>query len=156
MANPNTILVDALRKTALQLKNGSTYAWGNHGACNCGHLLQVVTSLNQEDIVGLAQTGVGEWTELSAEYCETSNAPIDLLISILQGIGLTPTDIHNLEYLNNREVLERLPGGFRWLKKNVREDVILYFEIFAEMLEEKILSEIDLFPLFEEKIMETV
>ena len=156
MANPNTILVDALRKTALQLKNGSTYAWGNHGACNCGHLLQVVTSLNQEDIVGLAQTGIGEWTELSAEYCETSNAPIDLLISILQGIGLTPTDIHNLEYLNNREVLERLPGGFRWLKKNVREDVILYFEIFAEMLEEKILSEIDLFPLFEEKIMETV
>jgi len=156
MANPNTILVDALRKTASQLKNGATYAWGNHGACNCGHLLQVVTTLNQEDIVGLAQTGIGEWTELSAEYCETSNAPIDLLISILQGIGLTPTDIHNLEYLNNREVLERLPGGFRWLKKNIREDVILYFEIFADMLEEKILSEIDLFPLFEEKIMETV
>ena len=149
MANPNTILVDALRKTASQLKNGATYAWGNHGACNCGHLLQVVTSLNQEDIVGLAQTGIGEWTELSAEYCETSNAPIDMLISVLQGIGLTPTDIHNLEYLNNREVLERLPGGFRWLKKNVREDVILYFEIFADMLEEKILSEIDIFPLFE-------
>ena len=149
MANPNTILVDALRKTASQLKNGATYAWGNHGACNCGHLLQVVTSLNQEDIVGLAQTGIGEWTELSAEYCETSNAPIDMLISVLQGIGLTPTDIHNLEYLNNREVLERLPGGFRWLKKNVREDVILYFEIFADMLEEKILSEIDILPLFE-------
>jgi len=149
MANPNTILVDALRKTALQLKNGSTYAWGNHGACNCGHLLQVVTSLNQEDIVGLAQTGVGEWTELSAEYCETSNAPVDTLISVLQGIGLTPTDIHNLEYLNNREVLERLPGGFRWLKKNIREDVILYFEIFSDMLEEKILSGIDILPLFE-------
>ena len=112
MANPNTILVDALRKTALQLRNGSTYAWGNHGACNCGHLLQVVTSLNQEDIVGLAQTGVGEWTELSAEYCETSNAPIDMLISVLQGIGLTPTDIHNLEYLNNREVLERYLAAF--------------------------------------------
>ena len=149
MANPNTILVDALRKTASKLKNGATYAWGNHGACNCGHLLQVVTSLNQEDIVGLAQTGIGEWTELSAEYCETSNAPIDLLISILQGIGLTPTDIHNLEYLNNREVLERLPGGFRWLKKNIREDVILYFEIFSDMLEEKILSGIDILPLFE-------
>ena len=156
MAYPNPELIEALRETARRLKEGNHYAWGNHGACNCGHLLQVVTSLNQEDIVGLAQTGVGEWTELSAEYCETSNAPVDTLISVLQGIGLTPTDIHNLEYLNNREVLERLPGGFRWLKKNVREDVILYFEIFAEMLEEKILSEIDLFPLFEEKIMETV
>jgi hypothetical protein len=118
MANPNTILIDALRQTASQLKNGATYAWGNHGACNCGHLLQVVTALNQEEIMGLAQTGIGEWTELSIEYCETSNAPVDMLISKLQEIGLTPTDIHNLEYLNNREVLERLPGGFRWLKKN--------------------------------------
>ena len=74
------------------------------------------------------------------------------LISKLQGIGLTPSDIHNLEYLDNREVLEHLPGGFRWLKKNTREDVILYFETFADLLEEKLLSGINILPLFEEQI----
>ena len=32
-------------------------------------------------------------------------------------------------------MLEQLPGGFRWLKRNVREDVILYFETYARLLE---------------------
>lgn len=148
MAHPNTILVDALRETANRLKNGATYAWGNHGACNCGNLLQVITPLSRQDIMGFAQTGIGEWTELSVEFCETSNAPVDLLVSKLQAIGLTPSDIHNLEYLDNREVLEHLPGGFRWMEKNVREDVILYFETFADLLEEKLLSGINILSLF--------
>jgi hypothetical protein len=146
MANPNTMLVDALRQTAERLKNGATYAWGNHGACNCGNLLQVISPLSRQEILAYAQSGIGEWTELSAEFCETSNAPADMLISKLQGIGLTPSDIHNLEYLDNREVLARLPGGFRWLKKNSREDVILYFETFADMLEEKLFAGISILP----------
>ena len=74
-----------------------------------------------------------------------------MLIAKLQGIGLTPSDIHNLEYLDNREVLARLPGGLRWLKKNSREDVILYFETFAGMLEEKLFSKISILPLFDMK-----
>ncbi|MBD0350068.1 MAG: hypothetical protein ICV65_02820 [Flavisolibacter sp.] len=40
-------------------------------------------------------------------------------------------------------MLEKLPGGFRWLQKNVRDDVILYFETFADLLEEKLLQQID-------------
>jgi hypothetical protein len=40
--------------------------------------------------------------------------------------------------------LKRLPGGFRWLQKNVREDVILYFETMADVLEEKLLQVIEL------------
>ena len=151
MANPNMILVDALRQTAERLKNGATYAWGNHGACNCGNLLQVISPLSRQEILAYAQTGIGEWTELSAEFCETSNAPVDMLVSKLQGIGLTPSDIHNLEYLDNREVLAHLPGGFRWLKKNSREDVILYFETFADMLEKKLFSGISILPLAEMK-----
>jgi hypothetical protein len=37
-------------------------------------------------------------------------------------------------------VLDNLPGGFRWLKRNERQDVIAYFETFADMLEAKLLS----------------
>ncbi|HYC28203.1 MAG TPA: hypothetical protein VEB42_05290, partial [Chitinophagaceae bacterium] len=52
--------------------------------------------------------------------------------------------IHNLEYLEDRAVLDNLPGGFRWLKKNQREDVITYFETYANMLEEKLVNSIPL------------
>ena len=143
MAIANSELIDALRETAKRLKNGADYAWGHHGACNCGNLLQVTTRLSKEEIVRYAQTGIGEWTELAQDYCGVTNAPVDLLISELQKLGLTPTDIHNLEYLQDRSVLEKLPGGFRWLKRNVREDVIVYFETFADLLEEELLNDIN-------------
>ncbi|MGC4037692.1 MAG: hypothetical protein QM764_17150 [Chitinophagaceae bacterium] len=140
MAHASIELIEALRETARRLRNGASYAWGNHGACNCGNLLQVVTKLSKEDILRHAHSGIGEWTELAEDYCGITNAPVDLMISHLQKLGLTPTDIHNLEYLEDKEVLNQLPGGFRWLKRNVREDVIVYFETFASLLEERLLQ----------------
>ncbi len=140
MANPTFELISALRTTADRLKNGAHYAWGNHGACNCGNLVQVVANLTKEEILTYAHTGIGEWTELSVDYCSVSNAPIDLLLKKLQEIGLTPTDIHHLEYLDDRTVLTNLPNGFRWLKRNEKADVVVYFETFANMLEEKLLE----------------
>ena len=142
MAYANTELIEALRTTATRLRNGAHYAWGNHGACNCGNLLQAITPLTKGEILRYAHTGLGEWTELAEEYCGATNAPVSLLIHKLENIGLTPTDIHNLEYLEDKEVLKALPGGFRWLKKNVREDVIVYFETFANLLEEKLISQV--------------
>nr|WP_294904075.1 hypothetical protein [uncultured Lacibacter sp.] len=142
MAQANIRLIEALRETATRLRNGVHYAWGNHGACNCGNLTQVVTRLSKEEILAHAHTGIGEWTELAVDYCGITNAPAGLLITKLQEIGLTPSDIHNLEYLEDKAVLQRLPGGFRWLKRNVREDVIVYFETFADLLEEQLANKI--------------
>ncbi len=143
MATPNIILIQALRDTASQLKQGATYAWGNHGSCNCGNLVQVVCKLTKEEILAYAHQGVGEWTELATEYCGVTNAPIDLVMAKLQDIGLTPSDIHHLEYLDNRAVLNQLPGGFRWLRKNERNDVITYFETFANILEDEYIKDIN-------------
>lgn len=142
MAQANIRLIEALRETAARLRNGANYAWGNHGACNCGNLTQVVTRLSKEEILAYAHTGIGEWTELAEDYCGITNAPAGLLITKLQEIGLTPSDIHNLEYLEDKAVLQRLPGGFRWLQRNVREDVIVYFETFADLLEEQLADKI--------------
>jgi hypothetical protein len=64
------------------------------------------------------------------------------MIKKLTDIGLTPSDIHHLEYLDDKSVLEKLPGGFKWLKRNQREDVILYFSTFADILEESYLNNI--------------
>ena len=140
MATPNLPLIEALRETARRLRNGATYAWGNHGACNCGNLVQVVGHMSRQEILRYAHTGIGEWSELAEDYCPVTDAPWTLLISKLEQVGLTPSDIHNLEYLEDRSVLERLPGGFRWLKRNVREDVIVYFEAYASLLEEQLIN----------------
>jgi hypothetical protein len=144
MAHSNSQLIAALREAAQNLRDGAHYAWGHHGACNCGHLLQVVTQLSKEEIIRHAQTVHGEWTEIAEDYCGVTNAPAYLLVSKLEALGLTPTDIHNLEYLEDKSVLQALPGGFRWLKKNVREDVIVYFEAMASLLEDQLLSSIPL------------
>jgi hypothetical protein len=141
MAIANFELIRALRETARRLESGAYYAWGDHGACNCGNLLQVITRLRKEEILRFAQTGVGEWTELAEDYCGVTNTPVDMLISKLQDLGLTPIDIHNLEYLQDKSVLEKLPGGFRWLKRNVRADAIVYLQTFADLLEERKLDD---------------
>lgn len=144
MAAANLTLINALRETAQRLRNGAHYAWGNHGSCNCGNLTQVVTKLSKEEILQYAHTGIGEWTELAEDYCGVTDAPAGLLITKLQQVGLTPSDIHNLEYLEDKKVLERLPGGFRWLQRNVREDVIVYFETYATLLEDQLADTIDI------------
>jgi hypothetical protein len=104
----------------------------------------VVTKLSKEEILAYAHTGIGEWTELAEEYCGITGAPASILINKLQEIGLTPSDIHNLEYLEDKQVLAQLPGGFRWLKRNVREDVIDYFETYAGMLEEQLIATVEI------------
>jgi hypothetical protein len=145
-----SMLISGLRTAADNLRNGAFYAWGHHGACNCGHLLQVLTRLSKEEIQTYAHTGYGEWTEIVEESCAVTGIPLGLLITELRSVGLTNTDIHNLEYLQDRTVLNNLPGGFRWLKRNQREDVIVYFETYANMLEEKLLAQIEI-PSFELK-----
>lgn len=147
MAHPNIQLVNALREAAKNLRNGADYAWGNHGSCNCGHVLQVVTRLSKKEILEHAQSTCGEWTEIAEDYCGITSTPAYLLISKLEKLGLTPTDIHNLEYLQDRKVLENLPGGFRWLKRNEREDVVVYFVTMADLLETELLNKIELPPL---------
>jgi hypothetical protein len=150
MAQPNIELIAALRKTAKRLADGAYYAWGHHGACNCGHLLQSVTDLSKEEILRAAHTGTGEWSEISDAYCDVTNAPVDLLITKLNEIGFTPSDIHHLEYLTDEQVLHRLPGGFRWLSRNEREDVVVYTSTLADFLEEKLAATISLKPLIAE------
>jgi hypothetical protein len=139
MATPSIKLIEAFRGTARRLRNGAHYAWGHHGACNCGNLLQVITPLTEGEILRYAHTGTGEWTELAEEYCGTAQVPVNTLLSKLEQAGLTPTDIHHIEYLTDKKILHQLPGGFRWLKRNVREDVIDYFEAFADLLEKELM-----------------
>jgi hypothetical protein len=138
MALPTNELIKGLIDAANKIENGAYYAWGHHGACNCGHLLQACTTLSKDEIRKYATSGIGEWSEIAQGECEITGAPFELLLKKMHDLGLSASDIHHLEYLSDRDVLDFIPGGFRWLARNKREDVITYFKAMAEMLSMKL------------------
>jgi hypothetical protein len=60
---------------------------------------------------------------------------VDDLISALIREGFQLQDIHHLEYLSDKTVLNALPNGFRYLQRNNRYDVALYMRTWAALLE---------------------
>jgi len=135
MARASIELVQALRTTVARLTTDASYQWGHLGMCNCGHLVQTLCGLAPTRIHEIALEGDGDWNQLANAYCPTSGHAIDDVISELVAAGLTTTDIGNLEKLNDPAVLAALPGGHRWLRRNVREDLIAYLETWATLLE---------------------
>jgi len=57
------------------------------------------------------------------------------LINALIKEGFTSDDIHHIEYLSDKSVLNALPSGFRYLQKNDKNDVALYMRTWAGLLE---------------------
>ncbi len=144
MARPNLDLIDALRRTARKLKEGAPYQWGHMGGCNCGNLAQELTKLNKDQIHAYAMQRYGDWNEQVDDYCTSSLMPIDLVISEMLGAGLMLEDLKHLEKLSDREILKRLPAERRYLKHNLRDDVVLYMTEWANLLEEQLLAGIKL------------
>ena len=144
MARPTPELIYALRQTARNLKRGIPYQWGHMGGCNCGNLAQQLTKLNRNQIHQYAMQRHGDWSEQAESFCSTSQMPIDLLINEMLAAGLTLEDLNHLEKLDDRQVLRRFPFERRFIKYNVREDVIAYMNVWAELLEEQLLEKITL------------
>ena len=138
MAKASRELIYTLRKTAVRLRSGAPYQWGHLGSCNCGHLAQTLTHKSKGEIHSEALKRVGDWGDVSAQYCETSGLPIDDIIGEMLRIGLNLNDISGLENLSDREVLSQLPPGKRHLKHNNRDDVITYLSIWADLLESQL------------------
>jgi len=142
MANPTPELIESLRRTAHKLKTGSPYQWGHMGGCNCGNLAQELTKLTRDDIHRYAMQRYGDWNEQVDDFCPTSQLPIDIIINEMLNAGLTLEDLKHLEKLDDREVLSRIPIDRRFLKHNVRNDVVYYMNEWAALLEEQLLSRI--------------
>ena len=138
MAKASRELIYALRKTAVRLRSGAPYQWGHLGSCNCGHLAQTLTLKSKGEIHAEALKRVGDWGDVSAQYCETSGLPIDDIIGAMLNVGLNLNDIECLENLSDRKVLAQLPAQQRHLQHNNREDVITYLSIWADLLESQL------------------
>ncbi|MEM7647212.1 MAG: hypothetical protein AAF203_09900 [Pseudomonadota bacterium] len=132
----NQNLISNLNQTIALLEQSSDYQWGSFGACNCGHLAQAMTGYHKNDLHRWAQEKKGEWSDLSEQYCESSGYKIDDVIQVMLKNGLDLKDIRDIEYLSNGRILEKLPGGKRFLERNHIDDVILYFQAWVTLLEE--------------------
>lgn len=144
MATANPKLIQALRKTAKKLNEGASYQWGHMGACNCGNLAQELTTYTKAEIHAFAMERYGDWSQQILEFCPSSGYPMDLLIESLLKAGLTLDDLSNLEKLNDQEILKKLSEDRKYLNHNKKEDVVLYMETWANMLEEQLLHRIDI------------
>lgn len=129
-------LVSALRQTASRLREGSSFAWGHMGSCICGHLAQTVTDLPAAEIHRRAMERHGDWGQQSVDHCPASGLAIDHVIERMLALGLTLSDIRQLEQLGDARVLRRVPA--KWLRRQDRAHAVQYMEAFAEMLEEEL------------------
>ncbi len=157
MAIANPKLIQALRHTIYKLENGADYQWGHMGKCNCGHLARELTSYSAAEIHAYAlKIKRGAWADQEADFCPTSQLPMDILISSLLNAGLEREDLRHIEELSEPKVLATMPLGQKYFRRNIREDVIQYFKIWVEILEEEWASTIclpaDLFEKPSEKI----
>jgi hypothetical protein len=131
-----SFLIDALRATSKRLENEDVqYQWGHMGQCNAGHLIQTLTGMSSFEIVESVDFQLDEWSEHAVDYCSCTGNKVDDIFLSIEKHGLSHFDIVKLENLSDRKVLENLDGGFRYLEKNRREDVVEYMRSFADLLE---------------------
>lgn len=142
MAKANSTIINVLRTTADRLEAGADYKWTHQGRCNCGHLVQTTTGLGAAEINRRAQTKPGEWSEHGVHYCPVSEHPLDDVIRVLEEIGFSPLDLGHIEYLSDRTVSKatRQRSKNRYLDYRDRDDVILYFRTWADLLEAELLA----------------
>lgn len=144
MANIRFELIQALKTTARKIEHNTSYQWGHMGLCNCGFLAQEITSLSKDEIHRRAMQRHGDWSEQLNDYCPTSGLPMDDLIDQLVNFGFTLEELRHLERLSDQTVLQRLPLEKRYLSHNVKADVIVYLNAWANLLEESLLDAISL------------
>ena len=141
MAVATKELVYALRESADRLSLGETYEWGHVGRCNCGHLVQCVTGKTSAQIIHTFGPELDEWTEHANDYCAMTGLPVQQLFDDLAAIGFYAEDVRNLEYLRDEKVLRELPLEKRHLRHNCRDDVALYMNTMANLLDEELTEE---------------
>ncbi len=136
MNERNRPLPSLLRRTADRLDSGAPYEWGHMGRCNCGHLVQTVTSMTSRQIASAVEHRLDEWTEHARDYCQMTGSPVDDLFQALAEVGFNHQDVMALEYLKDPRVLSRLGERGRKLRRNHAPDVSLYMRTLADLIEE--------------------
>ena len=133
--NPRS-LYDVLLVTANRLESDTDYRWTHIGSCNCGHLAQTVTLHSAQTLHELALQKAGDWAEQVREYCPTSGYPLDHIIQTLLQLGISQTELRDLERLANPKILNYIPKEKRrHLSFRKKSDVIIYLRAWAKKVQ---------------------
>lgn len=152
MARANEKNIKALRTAAHIIEKTDAYQWGNMGACNCGHLAQVVTGWSRANIHEAAMNyGVGDWNDQLREFCPTSKMPFNEVVNAMLELGFSIDDLMRLEKLSDQNVLARLPFAAK-LQKNNQYDVAIYLTLWADLLEEELHAHHQVLKKFEKPV----
>lgn len=144
MANASVEIIQALRNTAKRINQiKGAYNWKHLGTCNCGNLVQELTGQNAKQIHLEGIKKHGDWEMLVYLYNEESTYQIDQTIKSLLDLGFTLEDIVQLENLSNQEIINNISFLKQNLKRDNKQDVILYLETWANMLEEELIQQIE-------------
>lgn len=109
-----TKLITALRMSAAALReNRFAYHWHQPHSCNNGVLACALTGMSMSQLkskMDVLRAGCSEptWTRIAGTYCPIAGQPTDELFRSLMRHGLTHGDIVNLEYCEDKKVLERM------------------------------------------------
>ncbi len=144
MAKADIKIVEVLRKTANKMDKSNSYQWGHMGSCNCGFLAQEITNHSSSAIHSRAMQKYGDWNEQLNDYCPTSGLLMDDLITTMFQFGFDSDDLKHLEKLSDKQVLHTLPIEERYLNHNSKSDVVKYLKTWANLLEKRIVENIDL------------
>ncbi|WP_303311685.1 hypothetical protein [Hymenobacter sp. BT730] len=145
MAQSTLPVIEALRNTALRLQSLAPYQWGHMGSCNCGHLAQTITRLTKGEIHARAMQRHGDWEQQLTDYCPTSGLPIDQTIDEMLALGFSRQDLTHLERLSDPRIMSAMPWDRRnSLRHNQRDDVVFYLRTWAQLLEEDLMTTIQL------------
>ena len=91
----------------------------------------------------MALLKAGDWKDQTIDHCTTTGLTIDHIIASMMELGLTRNDIVHLERLSDQRVLRRISLDRRQkMDHRKREDVVLYMQEFARMLEEELLESV--------------
>ena len=130
-----TKLINVIKVATESLQSGSTpYQWGHLGQCNVGHLVQAMTGMSGSEIVRSIDHDMNEWTEFAKGICPRTKHKVEDLFETMRKLGFSRQDVIHLENLSDMRVLKNLPGGFRYLRRNQKEDVIEYLRSMAELI----------------------
>jgi len=136
--NPKKQLINALRESALEIKSNKNYHWGHMGKCNCGFLAQKLSPFSPEEIHKIAMQGSGDWNDQIADYCPNSGYPMDRLLFDLLQFGIKMEELSALERLSDPKVLKETRKVKAYLEFNNPDDVSLYMNTWAYILEKEL------------------
>jgi hypothetical protein len=135
MKSSHPALIEALKDAAKQLGEGANYEWGHMARCNCGHLIQSLTGLDEFSVSKAVDHTLDEWTEHAKTYCPDSGRTVDEVFELLEKVGFCRQDVIHLENLSDPRVLKHI-GNNVHLRRNKRDDLMRYLLALAEVLEQ--------------------